>query len=157
MDAAFSKRTFTIKSFFYSLGDMVLHSRDLLAARREPRIDRAFAERLMLAVTQVNDCRYCRFFHARMALRAGVSPQELKNLLAGDIQSAPPDEWVALTFAQHWAEEDGRPNPQARERLEQVYGLPAARQILSYLRMIRMGNLLGNSFDAILFRSRSKR
>jgi AhpD family alkylhydroperoxidase len=37
----------------------------------------AFRERLMLAVTAVNCCRYCSFVHTRMALAAGM---EIENL-----------------------------------------------------------------------------
>lgn len=35
----------------------------------------------MLAVTQVNGCRYCSYVHARMALQAGLSEQEIRTVL----------------------------------------------------------------------------
>lgn len=41
----------------------------------------AFRERLMLAVTAVNRCRYCSFAHTRMALAAGVSNAEIAQIL----------------------------------------------------------------------------
>ena len=51
-------------------------------------IPAAFRERLMMVVTEVNGCRYCSYFHARAALAAGVSQEELRSLLGGNL---PPD------------------------------------------------------------------
>jgi hypothetical protein len=56
------------------------HLDDLLTARRRGRISRAFAEKIMLAFTQVNDYRYCRYGHLHMALQAGVSELEIHIL-----------------------------------------------------------------------------
>jgi hypothetical protein len=44
--------------FFAAIKDMLFHLGDIKAAVRSGRIDHAFAEKIMLAVTQVNDCRY---------------------------------------------------------------------------------------------------
>ena len=68
----FHKRIFSIKTFNAALDDLVAHLGDLRAAMRGRRVDHAFSERIMLAVTQVNGCRYCDFGHTRLALRAGV-------------------------------------------------------------------------------------
>ena len=35
-----------------------------------------FRERLMLAVTEVNGCKYCSYYHARAALDAGISREK---------------------------------------------------------------------------------
>ncbi|NPV87252.1 MAG: carboxymuconolactone decarboxylase family protein [Anaerolineae bacterium] len=115
-------------------------------------ISPAFRERLMLTVTQVNGCRYCSYAHARMSLTAGLAPEELRQLLQGVIPAdTPADELPALLYAQHWAESDAHPDPQMEERLEESYGAETAQAIHIILRMIRMGNLLGNTLDAVLF------
>lgn len=113
----------------------------------------AFRERLMMAVTVVNGCRYCSYAHFRSALSAGVSDEELRQLLLGTIPTdTPQDELLALTYAQHWAESDGHPDPQARQKLEEHYGATRAEAIHIVLHMIRMGNLVGNLWDNWLFR-----
>jgi AhpD family alkylhydroperoxidase len=113
----------------------------------------AFRERLMMAVTEVNGCRLCSYFHARLALDAGVSDEELRQLLSGTIPTdIPDDELLALTYAQHWAESDAHPDPPARQKLEEHYGAERAEAIHIVLHMIRMGNLLGNLWDNWLFR-----
>jgi AhpD family alkylhydroperoxidase len=111
-----------------------------------------FRERLMLVVTQVNACRYCAYYHAREALAAGLSEAELQQITAGDFESSPPAERPALLYAQHWAESDADPDPQARARLVELYGDAAASAIDLALSVIRVGNLSGNTFDALLYR-----
>ncbi len=114
-------------------------------------IPAAFRERLMMAVTVVNGCRSCSYMHAKLALKAGISPEELRNLSTGAIPAeAPQDEWLALTYAQHWAESDGRPDPEIRQRLEESYGAERTEAIHIVLHIIRVGNLMGNLWAELL-------
>jgi AhpD family alkylhydroperoxidase len=116
-------------------------------------VSAAFRERLMLTVTQVNGCRYCSYFHAREALKAGISEQELKSLLGDNIsEGCPSREYPALLFAQHWAETDAHPDPEATQKLVDIYGEEVVEAINIILTMIRMGNLLGNLWDYCLYR-----
>lgn len=112
----------------------------------------AFRERLMLAVTAVNDCRYCDYYHARAALTAGLSDAEVAALRDGVVDNAPAEQVPALLYAQHWAETNGRPAPAARQTLYEAYNPRRAEAIETVLRMIRTGNLLGNTADYLLFR-----
>jgi AhpD family alkylhydroperoxidase len=148
----FSRRIYTIASFQEAVEGMLDHLPDLGAAARSGQVDKAFAERIMLAVTQVNGCRYCHYGHTRAALAAGVTPAEIQSLIAGELDGLPPDEWVALLFAQHYAETEGHPDPEAWRRVVDTYGQETARDVMAYIRMIMMGNLLGNTFDALLNR-----
>ena len=112
-----------------------------------------FRERLMMVVTEVNGCRYCSSFHAKEALKSGISNEELKVLLAGEIpEDAPFEEIPALVYAQHWAESDAQPDDATVQRLIDEYGQEKADAIHIVLRMIRMGNLSGNLLDYILFK-----
>jgi len=106
----------------------------------------------MLAVTAVNGCRYCSYFHARQALKSGITAEEVGSLLSGDVASGPQDEAVAVIYAQHWAEADAHPDPEAVRRLQQTYGPEKTEAIHSILRTIRMANLLGNSWDYFIYR-----
>jgi AhpD family alkylhydroperoxidase len=152
----FQKRIYSPKSFQSDL-QAVLENMDMFrAARRSRRVDSSFAERIMLAVTQVNGCRYCAFGHARAALQAGVDQEEISQLLSGEWETLPPDQVPALLFAQHYAETAGNPDPQTWEHLVTLYGEPTAQDILANIRMITMGNLLGNTFDALLSRFKGR-
>lgn len=148
----FIKRTFTLKRFIETLRDFMAHTDDIRSAVHGRRVDRAFAEKIMLAVTQVNGCRYCNYYHTRAALKAGVSDQELQKLLSQEIGDFPEREAVALAFAQHYAESEDHPDPEAWQRVVEYYGEEMARDIMAYIRMITIGNLLGNTFDAFLSR-----
>ncbi|MGD9116581.1 MAG: carboxymuconolactone decarboxylase family protein [Dehalococcoidia bacterium] len=140
------------KEFFSDLWSNLRHGRQLRQAREKGLVTPAFQERLMLAVTAVHGCRYCSYVHARQALKKGLEPAEINRLLAGDVDNCPEDEAVALIYAQHWAESDARPDPEAAGKLEQSYGAEKAKAINAVLRMIRVGNLAGNTWDYLLYR-----
>jgi len=144
---------------YRNLSQVVADFRAIVSRRKEIRlvmrgdvIDRAFRERLMLVVTQVNGCRYCSYAHARMALTEGISEEEIKRLGQGLFAGSPPAEIPALLYAQHWTEADGQPDPEVRERVLAQYGTPIVEKIELVLQMIRMGNLLGNTWDYVLHR-----
>jgi AhpD family alkylhydroperoxidase len=155
--ARYNRRIYTIRSFRAAIDDALAHMDDFRAARRAGRVSKAFSERVMLAVTQVNGCRYCSYFHTRVALTAGLPAEDIRALLEGDMSRAPADELPALMFAQHYAESGGvQPEDEAWRRLVEVYGPEMARDIVSHIRMISMGNLLGNTFDALLSRLKGR-
>ena len=114
-------------------------------------IPAAFRERLMLAVTAVNGCRYCSYFHTRQALQSGIKSEEISRLLAGDVEGCPAEEAVVVLYAQHWAESNAHPDSEAVLRLQQTYVDEKTEVINVLLHMIRIGNLLGNTWDFILY------
>jgi len=130
----------------------VLADRDLLRTTMRGGLDAAFRERLMLVVTGVNGCRYCSYAHARQALAEGILQEEISRLGERTFEGSPTEEIPALLYAQHWAEADGTPDPDARAAVRQVYGDEALARIEIVLRMIRVGNLLGNTWDYVLYR-----
>ncbi len=130
----------------------VRHRDEVQQAMHGERVSFQFRERLMMAVTAVNECRYCAHYHARESERAGLSPDEIREMLAGSLTNAPEEELPALLFAQHYAESNGRPNHHNRESLQTTYGPERAAAIEIVLRLIRMGNLLGNSTDWLLYK-----
>ncbi|MBE2221295.1 MAG: carboxymuconolactone decarboxylase family protein [Anaerolineae bacterium] len=128
------------------------HRKQLKRALGGELVSFAFRERLMLAVTAVNDCRYCSYFHTQEALKANLSETEIQTLLDGTFDDAPAEELPALLYAQHWAESDAQPDPAARQTLIDSYGQEKVDAIETVLRMIRTGNLAGNTADYILYR-----
>jgi AhpD family alkylhydroperoxidase len=123
--------------------------------RRDARrglVDRDFRRRLMLAVTSVNECRWCSWAHARGALKQGMPEHQVDALLCGVVEDCPEEEGPALLYAIHWAETDGRPDGDARRAVVDRYGPERTEAIERTLRTIRAGNMMGNSFDYVLFR-----
>ncbi len=148
----FNKRTYGIGEFFGDISFLTKNVRNVRRVMRERWIPSAFRERLMLAVISVYGCRYCCWAHTREALRSGVDQEEIARLLAGSIDNCPEEEAIALLYAQHWADSDARPHPEAVGRLEEAYGAERAEAINLILRMIRVGNLWGNTWDRFLYR-----
>ena len=106
----------------------------------------------MLAVTEVNRCRYCSFVHTRAALQSGLTPGQIEQILKHEVQGCPPDELPAVLYAQHWAETDGRPDEEVRGQLVRQFGSGKVAKIEMALGMMRAANLTGNSLDYLLFR-----
>ena len=149
----FTKRTFD--SVGHAKRELLAMMTDMQGLRRDAReglVEAAFRERLMLAVTSVNECRYCSFAHARAALRTGVPADEVDDLLCWSVDACPEDEAPALLYAIHWAEARGEPDQLARARVIETYGEERTLAIDRALRAIQTGNLLGNSVDYLIFR-----
>ena len=113
-----------------------------------------FAERIMLAVTEVNGCALCAYGHTRFALDAGVSIDEIRELLGGVADGVPEDEVPAIVFAQHYADTGGHPDQRVWRNLVDTYGDEKALEILGTARMMMCGNALGIPWSALLSRLR---
>lgn len=149
-----SKRTATTKTLMTNIAWMLAHSEDVRSAHHAGRVDEAFSKRIMLAVTNVNGCRYCDHFHARNALDLGIDETELQQMYAGEFGDIPAEQTVAIAFAQHYAEQQDKPDPAAWQRLYSFYGPDTTQDILAIIHTITIGNLLGNTGDALLLRLR---
>lgn len=67
------------------MADIINHAGDLKAAARSHRVDHTFTEKIMLAVTQVNGCRYCSYGHTKAALKEGIPEDEIARIAAGEL------------------------------------------------------------------------
>ena len=149
----FQRRIYHSPAEFFRDFRFIMGRRNLIRETMQTLIPADFRERLMLAVTEVNGCRYCSYYHAKMALEAGMDNSELQQFLKGLIPpSIPQDELPAVLYAQHWAETNAQPSLTAQQRLVENYGQQKATAIHIILRMIRMGNLLGNTWDFLLYK-----
>jgi len=81
-----------------------------------------------------------------------LSQEEVDLLLSGSIANCPEDEHIALIYARYWAESNARPDSDAVNKVKEFYGEEKAEAIELILRMIRMGNLSGNTWDYFLYR-----
>ena len=149
----FDRRTYpSVAAFMADLRAIMARRDQMRPLMRGELIDPAFRERLMLAVTAVNGCRYCSYAHAKQALAVGMDSVEIQALQDGVLENSPEDQVPALLYAQQWAETAGKVDPAARERMVELYGAPKVDAMELALRTIQMGNLSGNTGDYILYR-----
>ncbi|MDI3519199.1 MAG: hypothetical protein PWQ34_1346 [Caldanaerobacter sp.] len=148
-------RFYDVKTFYRFVEDF-LTDRGLSNPSKKVKLSKDFMERIMLAVTQVNGCPYCSYFHAQMALKSGMSNEEIKKLLNGEFGDVPEDQVVPLMFAEHYAETAGNPDPEAYKRLLETYGEEYTYSIMKAIRAIMVGNTHGNAFHALRMRISGK-
>jgi AhpD family alkylhydroperoxidase len=151
---SFPKRTYgSLNELFSDIKAILSNREHVRRAMRGNLVSPEFRERLMLVVTQVNDCRYCSSYHSSEALKVGISADEISLLMQGGIpDSAPASELAAIHYARHWAENNTKSTDVEKKRLIEIYGQETADAIHILLRMIRIGNLSGNTWDSWLYR-----
>ena len=150
--AEFQKKTFTIRSLPIGIGRFIHNIPRLIRAKRADRVSDQFEEKIMLAVTAVNECQYCTRYHTDLAHETGMDQETITQILENDVGAAVDDaEQPALRFAQQYAETDENPGRDARNALRETYGRETAADVLAFVRAIYFGNLLGNTYDAIQF------
>lgn len=128
----------------------------VLSRIKAKTINDDFRERIMLAVTEVNGCEICSYYHTKLALEQGMSNEEIQTLLSGDSQSLPAEEATAIVFAQHYADTKGHPTRKTWERLVETYGKAKALDILSITRIMMLGNVIGIPYSSFLNRLKGK-
>ncbi len=128
----------------------------MFRAKRNKELSPKFIERLMLAVTEVNDCAICSYAHTKRALESGMSNEEIQKMLSGVMDDVPSDELEAVMFAQHYAETRGNPTQESWERIVEIYGISKARGILGSVRTIMIGNTYGIPWTSFINRLRGK-
>jgi len=115
---------------------------------KDERISHEFSERIMLAVTAVNQCAYCSFLHTRTALEKGIQLEQIHQILEGEIGSFSDEEMPAVLYGQHFAETMGEVSPAARDKFFSAYGPSRAGHIEGYIMSVCFGNLCSNTVYA---------
>ncbi|SDS24237.1 alkylhydroperoxidase AhpD family core domain-containing protein [Polaribacter sp. KT25b] len=119
-------------------------------------IDNDFVKRLQLAVTEVNGCVICSYGHTKMALRQGMSGEEISSFLSGENHFIKPEEAKAIMFAQYYADTRGYPKKYAFDSIVKEYGNKNANIILSVIQIMTVGNIFGIPFSAFQARLKGK-
>jgi len=112
-------------------------------AKALKHLDKGFRTEIMLAVTNVNGCSLCSYYHSKALLKSGATKEELGAVLASSYDHVDPRHYEALLFAEHYADVKGDYDPDAFERIKTVYGREEATGILAAIRMIMFGNVSG--------------
>lgn len=156
MKGNFSKRVFTPGSLVEILAGIVKSAPSMPGTFTSGRISPAFRERILLAVTSVNRCRYCQWVHSDLAAASGISGEQIATLLGSSTNSVPENEKAALLYALHYAETNRNPSPLHRQQLVDTYGPDTAQDIENWIQLIFFANLSGNTFDSFLSRMRGE-
>lgn len=158
MPQMFHKRVYKAKDFFGDISFLLRHLSSIINAYRSGRVPWPMTEKIMLAVTSVNGCVHCARFHGTLAHISGVEADEVAQLLQMEIGACVNDyERTALQFAQEYAEIRRNPSNENCLELRRFYGDKIADDIMLYIRLIMLGNLSGNTFDAFVARLSGKR
>ena len=103
------KRKFSLWEMYRSLVFLPGAISKMIGNNKTKLVDMHFVQRLQLAVTEVNGCAACSYQHTKMALREGMSGEEISSFLSGDRNFIKPEEAKAIMFAQHYADSRGYP------------------------------------------------
>lgn len=140
---------------FYKASNLVSKAIILLVRNNKTQlIDKLFIQRIHLAVTEVNGCPVCSYEHTKMALKKGMSNEEISSFLSGEKSYIQPYEAKAIAFSQHYADSEGFPKLYAYQSIEKEYGVEEAKIILAAIQVMMVGNMYGLPYSA--FRARLK-
>lgn len=148
------KRKFSLFEMYRAFVLVPSAMRKMIGNKKSKLVDENFVERLQLAVTEVNGCAACSYAHTYMALKIGMSNEEINSFLSGDKTFVKPEEAKALLFAQHFADSRGFPKKDAYDSIIKEYGEKEANIILSAVQIMIVGNMYGIPYSA--FQSRLK-
>ncbi|PKN39308.1 MAG: hypothetical protein CVU62_03695 [Deltaproteobacteria bacterium HGW-Deltaproteobacteria-2] len=153
MSQKFHKRVYRVNQFLLDINFFAYSLPWIIGAYRSKRVPWPMAEKIMLAVTAVNGCQHCARFHGALAQMSGVEAGEVTQLLQMEIGTqVSAYERPALQFAQEYAQTERNPSSENLLELKRFYGDVIANDIMLYIRIIMLGNLSGNTFDAFVAR-----
>lgn len=138
-----NKRIYTYKEMFKTAVCFFNGLNFIKQAKKSKAINKAFAERIMLGVTEVNGCTLCSYQHTGMALKAGLSLEEIKALLDGKLQSVQENEIIGVLFGKHVADQRGLFDKAIFDRMAKEYGEDRALGVLGAVRIIMFTNIIG--------------
>jgi len=144
----FNKKSYTLRLFLKDMKQLIRKTPQIKSAFTSERISKQFAERIMLAVTAVNDCEYCVYGHSGSSVKSGVADEEVLSIMNLEYNKSSLDEIVALNFAKHYAETNSLPTKKAYEELVNYYGFEKVNDILIFIQIVSLGNYLGNTVEA---------
>jgi len=153
MKSRFSKRIFTAKSFIAELAFVIWHLPKIIYIFVSKKSPKHLLEKIVIVTDAVNGCIYCSWMDAKLAIKNGMSEDEVNGMLNLQFHTHVTDyDRVALLFAQHYAETSGHPDKEMAEKLNQVYGDKTASNIMLAIKAVTFGNMYFNTWLAAISR-----
>ena len=149
------KRTIGSFSFFGEILSFACQVPTMYRIWQKHEIEAGFREELMLAVSKLNDCKYCTWGHHEWAHAAGISEDELDHIEHGDPEGIDRAKWVAISYVIAFvsSEDLNIPSSLIRE-MRASYSAREIKEIELVARIMDVANRGANTWDA--FQSRLK-
>jgi len=114
-------------------------------------LDPALRERVMVAVSEANACSGCSRAHQRLAVRAGVSDEDLEALGVGDLAGLDERSRAAIVFAvdRTLSGFAGEPPPEVLEAATGQFTAGQLEEIEAVARMMTLANLTVGTAKAL--------
>lgn len=141
------KRKFTIIEYIPIMFKAAYSFILMKMLKRKRLVNKQFKERIMLAVTEVNGCALCSYMHTKMALKTGMSIDEIKQILSGELSDVPDEQVIAVLFAKDFAFNKETIDKEFYNKLIDQYGFLRTKLIIYIVNFITMTNAMGISLD----------
>lgn len=146
---------FSVKTFNKTLFELTFM---IAKYRKELKmIEKKFRSTIMMAVTNVNGCSMCSFYHTKELINAGTTDKELQSILEGTYKELGTRESLAFVFGEHYADVTGNYDQEAFEKVKDYYGVDLSYGILATIKSIMFGNIYGISLGNFGSRFRFKK
>ena len=152
----FRKRTQTLDEWVNGTRWLAVRWRDLWGVYGR-RMDPAMREAILVAVADVNRCRWCSYAHQTWGLEVGLSAEDIARLTGAS--EAPADTRIAAAsaYARTRAEGSFGPVPTTlRTALLTSFDAGSADDVELVARGMHQANMAGNALDALLARWRGQ-
>ena len=150
------KRKFSLSEMYHSFTTIPGAMVELIKNKKKQLVNHHFIERLQLAVTEVNGCAACSYAHTYIALKQGMSNEEIQSFLNNDGKFIKPEEAKAIAFVQHFADTRMFPKKDVYRYISAEYGEEKAKIILSVAQLMTVGNIYGIPYSAFISRLKGK-
>ena len=151
------KRTIDAFSFFSGICSVALQLPTIYKIWQKHEIEAGFREELMLAVSKLNDCKYCSWGHHEWAHAAGVSEDELDHIEHGDSEGIERAKWVAISYVVALVQSDFKEvPPELREEMVANYTEHEIEEVELVAKIMDLANRAANTFDAMMSRMKGK-
>ncbi len=145
----FDKPVLTLGSLLGQLPRLPAHLTRVAGTSLGYPISGPLRERVMLAVTAVNRCTYCRVAHTAFARSEGLADGEIFDILAGLDPAEDLGESAALAYVRDLARRGFTSRDESLwEDLSRYFTAEQCAAIDSSARVINVANRFGNTFDA---------
>lgn len=157
MNQKFTKRIFTAGTFFNDLGFLLWNLPKIVLLLTSKQAPHQLIEKIFIVTDAVNGCIYCSWLDAKLAMKSGISEEEIKNMLNLEFHTnASEYELPALLYAQHYAETNRHPDPELTRELFDFYGEKTMLDIMLAIRAVTFGNLYFNTWRAAVSRFKGR-
>ncbi|MHA2365771.1 MAG: hypothetical protein ACXAC7_17570 [Candidatus Hodarchaeales archaeon] len=148
----FKKQSYTLRLFIQDIKYSRKISRNLEHTLKQ--FSRQFLYYIALTSTVELGCPYCLWLQENSAPEYGCQIQTINAVKSFDFKHFSTRDKVALQFAKHYGESRRNPSIKEIKKLIDSFGKEKSTDIINFLHMVSIGNLMGNTVDA--FESRFK-